>query len=64
MYKLKTRTVYGKDIRSGMEYLLCSDSVAESLRLNMLVKDYEKILARLNPQLEITVKITEKTVKR
>lgn len=52
--KIKTRVAYGEG-KKGI-YKLC-DTVTEALKANMLVKDYEKELIRINPQLKITFKI-------
>lgn len=52
---IKTRVAYGVHANGNM-YRLC-DTVTEALKANMHVKDYEKELIRINPQLKITFKI-------
>ena len=52
---LKTRVAYGTH-ENGNMYRLC-DTVNEALKANMMVRDYEKQLVNLNPQLKITFKI-------
>ena len=56
--KLKTRRAYGKG-KNGDLYDL-GDTVEQALKANMMVRDFEKELIRMNPQLEITFKIEEK----
>lgn len=55
--KTKTRIAYGTG-KDGTEYRLC-DTVAEALKANMMVRDYEKELVRVNPQLKIVFKVEE-----
>lgn len=55
MKRLKTRRAYGKG-KNGNIYDL-GDTVEQALKANMMVKDFEKELIKLNPQLEITFKI-------
>lgn len=55
---IKTRVAYGTH-KNGNTYCL-GDTVADALKANMMVRDYEKELRRINPQLEITVRIEEK----
>lgn len=55
MKGLKTRRAYGKG-KNGNIYDL-GDTVEQALKANMMVRDYEKELIRINPQLEITFKI-------
>ena len=57
--KIKTRTAYMYSRKTG-ELLGTEDTVASALKANMMVRDYEKDLIKLNPQLEITVKIESK----
>jgi hypothetical protein len=54
----KTRMAYGTHKESGKTYIL-GDTVDAALKANMMVRDYEKELIRLNPQLEITFKVEE-----
>lgn len=56
--KRKTRKAYGYHRESGKLYDL-GDTVKEALKANMMVRDYEKELVKLNPQLEITFKVEE-----
>lgn len=56
--KLKTRKAYGKG-KNGDIYDL-GDTVEQALKANMMVKDFEKELIKINPQLEITIKIEER----
>jgi hypothetical protein len=55
---LKTRRAYGTDA-SGKVYDL-GDTVDQALKANMMVRDFEKELIKLNPQLEIEIRIEEK----
>jgi len=54
----KTRKAYGIHA-NGNEYFLC-DTVAEALKENMMVIEYEKRLIELNPQLKIEIRIEDK----
>lgn len=56
--KIKTRVAYGEG-KDGTIYKLC-DTVAEALKYNMMVKDFENGLIQLNPQLKITFKVEDK----
>ena len=58
---LKTRVAYATHKESGKTYRL-EDTIDGALKANMMVRDYEKQLIALNPQLEITIKI--ESVKR
>ena len=53
---MKTRIAYGYHKGKGQLFEL-GDTVKQALQANMMVKDYEKSLVELNPQLEITFKI-------
>jgi len=52
--KRKTRIAYAEG-ENGM-YKLC-DTIEEALKANMMFRDYEKQLIKLNPELKIIVKI-------
>lgn len=54
--KTKTRIAYGYHKETKQLYNL-GDTVKQALDANMMVRDFEKELVRLNPQLEITIKI-------
>lgn len=56
---IKTRMAYGV-LKSTGELVMEQDTVEQALKANMMVRDYEKELVRLNPQLEITFKIIKK----
>lgn len=56
---LKTRVAYGKG-KDGKIYIL-GDTLEAALKANMMVRDYENELIRMNPQLEITIKIEQIT---
>lgn len=58
MRKLKTRIAYGEHSNGNIYNL--GDTVEEALKANMMVRDYEKELIKLNPQLKITFKIEER----
>lgn len=58
MRNSKTRVAYGEG-KNGV-CRLC-DTVAEALKANMMVRDYEKELIKQNPQLKITIKIEDLT---
>ncbi|EIW19894.1 MULTISPECIES: hypothetical protein [Pelosinus] len=51
----KTRVAYGVHA-NGNTYRL-EDTVESALKANMMVRDYEKKLIELNPQLKITFKV-------
>ena len=51
----KTRVAYGTG-KNGNIYIL-GDTVDAALKANMIVRDYEKELIRVNPQLQIEIKI-------
>jgi len=55
---LKTRRAYGTDA-SGKVYDL-GDTVDQALKANMMVRDFEKELIRINPQLKIEIRIERK----
>lgn len=52
---VKTRVAYGTD-KDGKVFNL-GDTVAAALKVNMLVKDFERDLIRANPALKIAFKI-------
>lgn len=56
--KMKTRKAYGYHRESGKLFDL-GDTVKKALMANMTVRDYERSLVKLNPQLEITFKVEE-----
>lgn len=56
---MKTRVAYGWHKESGKLYIL-GDTVDAALKANMMVREYEKELIKLNPQLEISFKIESK----
>ena len=53
---MKTRIAYGYSQKQKQLFIL-GDTVEQALKANMMVRDYEKSLIELNPQLEITFKI-------
>lgn len=55
----KTRIAYGYHKESGKCFDL-GDTVAQALKSNMMVRDYEKELIKLNPQLDIVIKIEKR----
>jgi cell fate (sporulation/competence/biofilm development) regulator YmcA (YheA/YmcA/DUF963 family) len=57
--KLKTRRAYGYHEATGKLFDL-GDTVEAALKANMMVREYEKDLVKVNPQLKITIKIEEK----
>lgn len=54
MTRVKTRVAYGY-LKSTDRLIMTEDTVKEALRANMMVRDYEKELIRLNPQLDIKI---------
>lgn len=52
----KTRMAYGI-LKSTGKLVMTQDTVKEALKANMMVKDYEKELIKINPQLNISIKI-------
>ena len=58
MRKTKTRIAYGEHANGNIYNL--GDTVDGALKANMMVKDYEKELVKLNPQLKISFKIEER----
>ena len=54
--KRKTRIAYGYHKETGQLFNL-GDTIEQALKANMMYRDYEKELVKLNPQLEITFKI-------
>ena len=56
--KKKTRVAYGFHKETGKLFNL-GDTIEQALKANMMYRDYEKQLVKLNPQLEITFKIEE-----
>ena len=57
--KMKTRVAYGYLEKTG-KLVMQEDTIAEALKAKMMVRDYEKELIALNPQLRIEVKIEER----
>lgn len=55
---IKTRIAYGEH-ENGNIYCL-GDTIEAALKANMMYRDYEKQLIKLNPQLKITIKIESK----
>lgn len=55
--KKKSRIAYGEG-QNGNIYIL-GDTVEQALKANMMVKEFEKELIKINPQLKITIKIEE-----
>lgn len=58
--KFKTRVAYGKHKQSGNVCVICADTVEASLKAHMMVKDYERQLAQLNPEYDLTFRIEER----
>ena len=56
---LKTRRAYGCHKETG-ELFDLGDTIEGALKLNMMVKDYEKHLVEVNHQLDVTFKIEKK----
>jgi len=56
----KTRKAYGYHKETAQLFDL-GDTVTQSLKANMMVKDFENKLIESNPQLEITFKIEPMT---
>ena len=56
---MKTRVAYGYLEKTG-KLVMQEDTIAEALKAKMMVRDYEKELIALNPQLRIEVKIEER----
>ena len=56
---MKTRKAYGYYKEAGKLFDL-GDTVDAALKANMTVREYEKELIKLNPQLEITFKKEKK----
>ena len=56
--KLKTRHAYGKH-SNGSTYDL-GDTIEAALKANMMVRDYERELIKINPQLKIEIRIEPK----
>ena len=52
---MKTRIAYGKHSNGNLYDL--GDTVEQALKANMMVRDFEKELIKINPQLEITFRI-------
>lgn len=52
----KIRVAYGTHKENGNAYLL-GDTMKMALGANMMVRDYEKRLIELNPQLDIEIRI-------
>jgi len=57
--KLLTRKAFGYHRATGKLFDL-GDTVEQALKANMLCKDFEKELVKINPQLEITFKVVNK----
>jgi hypothetical protein len=58
--KFKTRVAYGKHKQNGNVCVICADTVEASLKNRMMVKDFEKQLARNNPEYNLTFRIEER----
>jgi hypothetical protein len=56
---MKTRVAYGV-LKSTGKLVMTEDTIKEALKANMMFREYEKELVRLNPQLDITFKIEGK----
>ena len=56
---IKTRRAFGYHKQTG-KLLDLGDTIDGALKANMMVKDFEKELIRINPQLDITFKIEKK----
>ena len=54
--KRKTRIAYGEHANGNLYCL--GDTIEAALKANMHFKDYEKELAKANPQLKITFRIS------
>lgn len=52
----KTRMAF-MTLKSTGKLIATEDTVAEALRVNMMVRDYEAELVKLNPQLDIEFKV-------
>ena len=59
---MKTRIAYGEG-KDGKMYKLC-DTIEEALKANMMYRDYEAELIKMNPQLKITFKIEKAAASR
>jgi hypothetical protein len=53
---MKTRIAYGT-LKSTGKLVVEEDTVKEALKSNMMVRDYEKELVNLNPQIEFAFKV-------
>lgn len=60
MLNPKTRRAFATHKTSGKKFILCDDTVRESLKAHVLVKDYEKKLVMENPHLNITFKVVNR----
>jgi hypothetical protein len=58
MKPIKTRHAYGTHANGNVYDL--GDTVANALKANMMVRDYERKLIEYNPQLKIEIKIEDK----
>jgi len=54
----KTRKAYGIDVHGNI--CLLGDTVANALKENMMVTEYEKRLIELNPHLKIEIRVEDK----
>ena len=54
----KTRKAYGTH-KNGKTFFL-GDTVADALKANMMVSEYEKELVKINPQLDIEFRVEYK----
>lgn len=52
----KTRVLYGY-LRSSGKLVVRFDLVEEALKFNMMVRDYEEEFIKVNPQLDVKVKV-------
>lgn len=55
----RTRRAVGYHRKTGKLFDL-GDTVEGALKANMMLKDYEKELIRINPQLDITFKLEKR----
>jgi hypothetical protein len=55
---MKTRIAYGT-LKSTGKLVMSQDTVEEALKAKMMVRDYEKELVKLNPQLDIRFNVVK-----